>query len=287
MRHPFLVILAGTLLLLISSMVSAQSPASEAGPAQNVPTRPRLRSETDAKITDEVARVGDQFVIFRSGENVLIPLTGGALLKLGLDAHLSTGKLKEGVTLTRILEIRAPILSPFNAIYADKGMQVETVFFGRSSGFKTRAVLAIIPTQLQVEIGPTDYKVLEKLNGTYVALKPGKWRFDLQCSLTHVVSPEGDTWVVGPNSETDSIEGKAWGRDGREPYYPDPFAPLVGVPYLGRFSPFVELKGLVKMIFHRPNITLPTESDIYFHINRMTGTYLGPSIPTNPPTLNR
>ena len=287
MRHSFLLILAVTLLLLTTSMVSAQHPTSEAGPAQNVPTRPRLRSEINAKITDEVVRAGDQFVIFRSGENVLIPLTPAALLKLGLDAHFSTNKLKEGVIITRILEIRAPIFSPFNAIYADKGMQVETVFFGRSSGFKTRAVLAIVPMQLQVEIGPGDYKVIEKLNGTYVALKPGKWRFYLQCSLTQVVSPEGDTWVVGPHSETDSIEGKAWGRDGRETYYPDPFAPLVGVPFVGRFSPFVELKGLVKMIFHRPNITLPTESDIYFHINRMTGTYLGPSIPTNPATLNR
>lgn len=288
LKRPFSFVLAAVLLLLAASYAGAQNTSGQPGSAyQNMEARPRLRSKTTAKIRDEVARAGDQYVIYRSGEDVLLPLTRGAVLRLGLDAHLSTGKLKKGVTFTRLLEIRAPLQNPFNAIYADKGTQVETEFSGNSSGFKNRAVLLISPTQIQVEVGPADYKVIDTQDGFYVVLKPGKWRFDLNCSLTQVVSPDGEMWTASAQSETDGIVGKKFGREGREQFYPDPLNPLASIPQLAVVYPYVELKGVLKMLIHRPNIILPGESDVYFHVNKMTGTYLGPSAPTGPATLVR
>jgi hypothetical protein len=275
--------------VLFPSFVRAQYATSpQRAPDQNVAIRPRLRFEpAAAKITDEVARAGNQYLIFRSGENVPLLLTRGAVLRLGLDSHLNTGKFKEGVPFTRILEVRAPLQSRFNAMYAEKGTSVETLFSGRSSGFKNRAILVIIPMQFQIEVGPTDYKVIDSVNGSYVALKPGKWRLELQCSLTHIVSPDGEMWTASTQSETEGILGNHWGREGREQFYPDPFSPLAGVPGINMIYPIIELKGLFKMLIHRPNIIVPSESDIYFQVNRMTGTYLGPSVPTDPATIVR
>jgi len=288
MKDSILLAIAVALLLLTPSIGNAQYTTSPTGvPRQTITTRPRLRSEPAAKIKDEIARAGDQYVIFRSGENIALPLTHGAMLKLVLDSHLRTDKLKEDVTFIRVLEVRAPLQSPLNTLYADKGTLVETIFSGRSAGFKKRAVLMIIPIQFLIEAGPTDYKVIDRLNNSYVVLKPGKWRIELRCSLTQIVSPDGEMWTASAQSESDRIVGEWWGNDGKEQFYPDPFSPLSTIPRIDVFYPFIELKGLFKRLIKRPNIVLPSESDIYFHVNRMTGTYLGPSIPTEPATIVR
>jgi hypothetical protein len=289
MNKSFFLALAAALVLLTApSIASAQYQTDQQGnPDQNYRLRPRLRTVEGARVKDELARAGDQYVIYRSGESIPVPLTPGAVLRLGLDSGLNTGKLKEGRALTRLLEIRAPLQSPFNATYADKGTPVETEFSGQSSGFKDRAILIISPKQFQIEVGPTDYKVIGTLDGSYVVLKPGKWRFDLECSLTQVVSPDGTMWTASTQSETGGIVGKRFGREGNEQFYSDPLAPLASIPQAAIIYPYLELKSLFKILIHRPNIILPGESDIYLHVDRMTATYLGPSLPTQPATIVR
>lgn len=269
---------------------AARTTVVAGGPRQLHPSeekRPRLQPAEAVKPKDELARAENQYVIYRSGENVPVPLTPGATLRLSLDAGISTGRMKEGVIVTRLLTVRAPLQTPYKGIYADKDYLVETEFSGQHSGFKDRAILMIAPKQFQVEVGPGDYLIVGKLNDTYVALKPGKWRFDLQCSLRQVVTPDGETWTARDNSETNGMHGQRFGRERKEPGYDDMYNGLPYFPHGELAFGISQLKGLWKFLVHRPNIVLSTTTDLYFYVDRMTATYIGPPAPTGPATIVR
>jgi hypothetical protein len=288
MRRVLAVVLAAFYLSLFSMPALAQAQIGrQTKPTLSPrPAPPRLGTADSANIRDEVARAGDQYVIYRSGANIPVPLTPGAVLRLGLDAALSTSKLKEGQIVPRLLALRTPLQNPFNVAYAEKDILVETEFSGRASGFKNRSILLIRPRRFQIEVGPTEYKVVGMVDNLYVALKPGKWRFDLECSLTQVVSPEGDTWTVRGDSETGALVGRRVGSDGK-PQFNDVFDPLVYLPHGTFIYAVTQLKRLFMALIHRPNMTLPVSTDVYFRVNRLTATYVGPSVPSEPATIIR
>lgn len=288
MRHSLFLAMAATLLLFVPAFVGAQySTSAPTGPVQSVATRPRLRFESAPKITDEVAIAGDQHVILRSGENIPMRLPRRPMITVDIDSHINTEAIKKGVTFTRILEFREALNTEFKSAYADKGTQLETVFSGHSSGFKNRAHLLISPVQFEIEVGPTDYKIIDKLDDVYIALKPGKWRFEVHSVLTHIVSPDGEMWTASADSETGDIVGKGYGGGRRDPFNADPLIPICSIPVLGAFCPIIELKSLFERLRRRPNIIVPSQSTAYFRVHKLTGTYLGPPVPTGPATIVR
>lgn len=273
---------AGSRLAVPSAQAQSRQ---EDGSAQTNEVRPHLRNGETAKTRDEFARADEGYVIFRSGEKISLPLTPGAPLRLALDAGISTSRMNEGVTITRLLPIRTAFETPYQGIYAEKDYLVETQFSGRHSGFKNRSILMINPKQFQVEVGPTDYLVVGKLDDFYIVLKPGKWRFDLECSLKQVVTPEGETWTARNNQESNEIRGQRFGREAKVQNGEDLYSGLAYFPRGELAYGISQLKGLWRFLVHRPNLVLPTMTDLYFQVDRMTATYLGPSVPTGPATI--
>jgi hypothetical protein len=246
--------------------------------------RPRLTSVEVARVKDELARAGNDYIILRSGQDILLPITPGAPLRLSLDSGISTNKMKDGVRVTRLLPLKSPLETRYQGIYGDRDYLVLTEFSGRNSGFKDRSLLLINPMQFQVEVRPTDYVVIDILDGKYVVLKPGKWRFTLRCSLKQVVTPTGQTWTAPTNSETDGIKGDKFGREHREEIYED-YSGLTSFPRGEIAFGIAQLKGLWRYLLHRPNIELPAATDLYFTLNQISVTYIGPLLPTDPATV--
>jgi hypothetical protein len=268
--------------LLICSVidVAAQSESQ-------VSTRPRripqLQVVEKTVIVDEPARAGADSITWRSGNNIPLPLTPGAVLRIGLDASLPTKKMKDGQLVGRTLPLRAPIENPNQGKYADRDFLVEAIISGHSSGFKRRSLLKIEPKQILVEVRSTDYIVIGRENDQYVVLKPGKWRLDLRCSLSQVVTPDGETWSLAGDSEAVAIKGDKFGTEGRLESGPDLFGGFLNLFHAG---PIIygasQLRELGIAIVKRPNIGLPAGTDLYFTIEQLTGTYLGPSTPKVP-----
>jgi hypothetical protein len=104
--------------------------ATESDDASVRKPRPRLTSVEVAKVKDELAQAGNDYIIFRSGQNILLPVTPGAPLRLSLESGISTNKMKDGVRVTRLLPLRSPLETPYQGIYADRDYLVLTEFSG-------------------------------------------------------------------------------------------------------------------------------------------------------------
>jgi hypothetical protein len=217
-------------------------------------------------------------VIFRIGEDIPLELVAGTPLHLVLDSPLRTNKMKEGVPVIRQLPVKGVIESFYGQLYANKNYLVLTEFSGRASGLKSRAVLEVVPTVFQVEVRPTDYLIASWEDQHYVFLKPGMWRFDLLCSLREIVTPYGDTWRASSNLESSEVKGERFGMESKEQNGSDYYG-LTSFPHGDVAFGITQLKGLWKYFVHRPNIILPASTDLYFRIDHMTATYLGPPIP--------
>lgn len=258
--------------------------AAQAEDATSRPRRmPQLHIAEDSVIIDQPARADGQRLIWRSGKNISLPLTPEAVLRVGLDASLTTKKLNEGQTVGRTLQLRAPIENPNQGKYADRDFLVESKISGRHSGFKQRALLMIEPQQILVEIRSTDYIVIGRVKNEYIVLKPGRWRFDLTCSLKQVVTPDGETWSLAGGSEAVGIKGDRFGTENRSLGGEDLYG---GFSYFNPAGPIIygvaQLRNLGRVLIHRPNITLPAGTDIYFRIEHLRATYIGPSTPKVP-----
>jgi len=244
---------------------------------------PQLQVVEESLIIDQPARADGQRFIWRSGKNISLPLTPGAVLRVGLDASLTTKKLDEGQSIGRTLQLRAPIENPNQGKYADRDFLVESVISGRHSGVKQRSLLKIEPKQILVEVRSTDYIVIGRVNNEYIVLKPGRWRFDLTCSLKQVVTPEGETWSLAGDSEAVGIKGDKFGTENRSQGGDDLYG---GLPYFTPAGPILygvaQLRTLGRVLIHRPNMTLPVGTDLYFRIDQLRATYIGPSTPKVP-----
>jgi hypothetical protein len=262
--------------------VAAQSGDSD---STSRPRRlPQLQFAEETVIVDQAARADGQRFTWRSGKNIPLPLTPGAVMRVAMDASLTTKKMDEGQSVARTLQLRAPIENPNQGKYADRDFLVEAVISGHGSGFKQRALLKIEPKQMLVEVRATDYIVIGTVNNHYILLKPGKWRLDFVCSLKQVVTPDGETWGLAGESEATGIKGNRFGTEQSSHGGGEDL--LGGVNYFNPAGPIIygvaQLRNLGKVLVHRPNITLPAGTDLYFRIENLRGTYLGPSTPKVP-----
>jgi hypothetical protein len=268
--------------LLFCAVIDIAAQSEDSSVMSRPRRTPQLQVAEETVIIDQPARADGQSFIWRSGKNISLPLTPGAVLRVGLDASLTTKKMDEQ-SVGRTLQLRAPIENPNQGKYADRDFLVESIISGHQSGFKQRSLLKIEPKQMLVEVRSTDYIVIGRINNEYIVLKPGKWRFDLTCSLKQVVTPDGETWSLAGDSEAVGIKGNTFGTENRSQGGEDLYG---GFSYFNPAGPIIygvaQLRNLGRVLIHRPNITLPAGTDLYFRIEQLRATYIGPSTPKVP-----
>jgi hypothetical protein len=265
-------------ILLSVGLTAAQSEASRPRLVQ-----PHLQSaETTLDCEDAEA---DGYAIVRcSGENIRLQLTPETPLHLILDSYLLTQGLKNA-TLTRSLVLQSPIESRYWGKYAERETPILTQITGHSSGLKDRAWLEIEPKRIKLYVGPTDYIAFASRDEHPIYLKPGVWELHLDCSIKQIVTPDGQSWTRQDDDESDIIKNGRFGLDRHAQPIGDMFTGVSSFPGGAMVYSVTQLKDLWKFIAHRPNMTLPTGTDLYFQINGIRANYVSPLPPTSPATV--
>lgn len=277
----FLILIAASIFVVSTTL--AQSPRTL---PQSQPSigrqRPQLQQATPGNYKDELAKADDRYFYYRSGFGISLPQTEGSPLLLGLDSSLSTNGMV-GVVLHRNLPVRAPIQTPNVDLYSVKDALVETRIMGHESGVKNQAILIVEPYLLEVEVNSL-IDIGEK-DGLRVYLKPGKWKFQLSCSLESIEVPDGGSWKAKRNSES-VIKGGKYKFQGSSSS--DHFSGLLYIQPFGTVAyGLSQLGGLVGFFFHRPDIKLPATTELHFRIESMEATYVAPPAPKGPVTIIR
>lgn len=236
---------------------------------------------TDVRATSD----GTDRFILRSGQNISLPLTDGATLHAALTVPLSTKDMKD-VEMFRSLQIRTPVISKFGSQLIPKDALVETRITGRESGKVDRATLLVEPRTVFVEINGY-IPVGTTSKGETIYLKPGKWKLTLHCTFRSFQSQDGQISMYARTDSESGVVGKKWGTEPKANSSSDNFD---GLLYLNQYGAlaygFVKMGKLLGVLFHRPNIILPMQTETFFQIERLEATYLmNPSPKTLPRML--
>lgn len=258
----------------------AQSSAQQPAVIGELKPPVRLRSAERPVYMDELYTADGAEFFFRAGSGVSLPLTQGAPLRLGLDnSPITTAKLVSNLYTYRTLPLHSSIQSPYGPLVPTRDLQVETRISGNGSGVTKRALLIIEPQTMQVEISDTDYVQIGEKDGRPIYLKPGKWIFRLHCWLESI-DADGYSWKAKRDSESSIKGGRFKFGSTTAPISDDVAVGLSVVNPLASISyGLVRLGGLVGMLFHRPNVTLPPMAELHFHVSYIEATYLSPPAP--------
>jgi len=238
------------------------------------PRRAELQRQSPRTVLDcDEAESEGLSIVLCSGDNIRLQVTPGALLHLTLDAYLRTRGMKVGA-LTRALPLHSPIQGKLGSKYSDRETLVETEITGHGGGIKAPAWLSIEPRRLILNVGPTDYIVFATKEQRAVYLKPGVWELELDCTIKQIVTPDGATWTAAVNAESNVIKNSKFGLDSQTQPPQTMFDGVTSLPGGVVIYSITQLKDLWSFIIHRPDMTLPTGTDLYFHINNITATYI-------------
>jgi len=262
-------------IVLTAGLARAQSEAARPRLVQ-----PRLQS-AQPKLDCEDAEAEGNTLVRCSGENVPLQIAPETPLHLVLDSYLLTQGLKDA-TLTRTLNLQSPVESRYWGKYAERETQIFTEITGHGSGLKSRAWLDIEPKRIKLYVGPTDYIIFAMKNDHPIYLKPGIWELYLDCSIKQIVTPDGQSWTRKDDAESNIIKNGKFGLDHRTQPIGDVFNGVSFLPGGATVYAVSQLKDLWRFITHRPNMTLPTGTDLYFQINGIRANYVSPLVPTVP-----
>ncbi|MDX6528461.1 MAG: hypothetical protein QOH41_751 [Blastocatellia bacterium] len=268
-------------ILFLTGSVFAQTP--EANRPRDV--RPRLQS-SQPKLDCEDAEAEGMPLVRCAGENVRLQLAPDTPLHLVLDSFLLTRGMNDA-TLTRTLVLQSAIESEYWGKYAERETVVLTQITGHESGVTKRAWLDIEPRRVKLYVGPADYIIFAIRDKKPIYLKPGIWDLILDCSIKQIVTPDGQSWTRKDDVERNVIENGKFGLERQTQFTGDMFTGLSSFPGGPTVYAISQLKDLWKFITHRPNMTLPTGTDLYFHINGIMATYVSPLAPTGPATVTK
>jgi hypothetical protein len=269
----YLVIMA--IIFLSEGLVSAQSDVSRPRLAQ-----PQLRS-AQSKLDCEDAEADGYAFVRCAGENILLQISPDTPLHLVLDSYLLTQGLKN-TTLTRSLVLQSPVESRYWGKYAERETPILTQITGHSSDLKDRAWLEIEPRRIKLYVGPTDYIAFAIKDEHPIYLKPGLWELNLDCSIKQIVTPDGQSWTRQDDAEVNIVKNGRFGLDRNSQPVGDLFTGVSSFPGGAMVYSVTQLRDLWKFLTHRPNMTLPTGTDLYFQINGIKANYVSPLPPTSP-----
>lgn len=274
------IVLITVLLLSVITVVGQQS-TSLSDERFNANQLPRLRQVVTADFTDVPYRWGSETVYFRTGNNIPIPLSDSPSMQLGLDTALSTRGMKDA-TINRGFVMRLDILTKYGDRLATKDSIVETRVSGHASGFKDRALLIIEPRTVELKV-LMPIQVGTGKNGERVFLKPGTWLLRFHCTIQSLES-ENFHWYARDDSESLMVQGRTFGTSGSNYATADPYADLQYInPYGALAYSFSRVGKLALLLFHRPNIDLPVNTQIFFRMDRVEATFLTEPLPSDTP----
>lgn len=265
-------------IVVFSAVVFAQTSTNRPREVQ-----PKLQTG-QTKLECEDAEAEGLIVTRCSGENVRLQLAPNTPLHLTLDSFLLTRGLKDA-TLMRSLVLQSPIESRYWGKYAERDTAVLTKITGHESGFKKRAWLEIEPRYLKLYVSAADYIAFAMKNGQPLYLKPGIWDVYLNCSIKQIVAPDGQAWTRKDDAERNVIENDRFGLERQTQPLGDMLTGVGVFPGGPTIYAISQFKDLWKFLTHRPNMSLPTGTDLYFTIDGLSATYISPLAPIGPATI--
>lgn len=259
--------------------------ANSSGQTQNTERQPKpvLSHNQISRSTDEVGNSDGEHYYLRSGNSVTLPLNEITGMRVALEGGISS-KGMTGLVMYRQLSVVSPVRGLYNAEYIQKGSLIETKVVGRGAGTFKTAELEIQPREITVEV--STFMQIGVKDNMRVFLKPGTWQLKLHTLIRSMQYPDGDSWNAKHQVEP-LIKGKKFGNEkdvnqvGRYDDRVEGFSYLPGVGPLA-YS-LVKIGGFWKLLFKRPNVVLPSATELFFHITRIEASYLGGPVPKGSP----
>lgn len=286
-----LIVLITVIILVIAGAtnLSAQTNRVYVPTTQPTPTRQQVpvlqQTERSIKTDERATSDGKDTFWLRSGKNISLPLTDGATLQAVLTTPLSTKGMK-GTEMFRPLLVKTPVVSEYGSQIIPKESVIEMRVSGHESGSFDRATLLLEPQTVFVEIAGY-FPVGIAANGETIYLKPGKWQLRIYATFRSLQSPDGQVSMYTKSDSESIIKGKKFGKEPKlNPTNGEYFDGLLYLnPYGSVAYGLTKIGKLFGFIFRRPNIVLPSQTEVFFQIERIDATYLMPPVPKVAPRL--
>ena len=111
-------------------------------------------------------------------------------------------------------------------------------------------------------------------------LKAGIWELTLTTSIKQIVTPDGQSWTKKDSDEDNLIRNRRFGIERSVQQRADLLNGVSSLPGGAVVYAASRFENLFRFLTHRPNMTLPPGTALYFRLDAVHATYIGPVLPS-------